>query len=287
LVLAQSAVIEKVGRPDCIDGHEPAMAVIGYGKLGSFELGVASDLDIVFLYESAAESGVTTQGLPNETYFARVAQRLIHLLNTRTPAGILYEVDTRLRPSGHSGPLVTSVAAFANYQRQHAWTWEHQALVRARFIAGSVFVGEEFSKIRHEILVRARDEGRLKQDVREMRSRMLKEHGSKTPKEFQLKHDPGGIVDIEFMVQYAVLRWAHDVPALADSTDNLTILKTLKDGGRLPAAAADTLSEAFAHYLALEHHAKLMERKPVFVPAELVPYPEKVRAVWNELLGDK
>jgi len=285
LDLAQRALTGKHGMPRC-PGSEtpPGFAVISYGKLGSFELGYGSDLDMIFLYEGC-EDGATTgsRPLPNEAFFARLGQRLIHILTTRTPGGILYEVDMRLRPSGKSGPLVTSLAAFHDYQHGHAWTWEHQALVRARPVAGSPALALEFARIRQEILCLPRDPARLKADVREMRERMAAEKVRHDATQADVKHDPGGIVDIEFMVQYWVLRWAHEHPGLTRHTDNIHILEALQAEGRLDPGRARLLAEAYRRYLSVEHRLKLMERGSLADPAELDDWPEKVRAVWDEV----
>ncbi|BAV34973.1 glutamine-synthetase adenylyltransferase [Sulfuricaulis limicola] len=285
LELAARDLERKHGAPRC-PGREtpPGFAVIGYGKLGSHELGYGSDLDMIFLYEGCDE-GMThgARALPNEAFFARLGQRLIHILTTRTPGGILYEVDMRLRPSGKSGPLVTSLAAFRDYQRDHAWTWEHQALVRARPVAGSPVLARQFAEVREEILRRPRDPARLKTEVREMRDKMAAEKVRHDDTQADVKHDPGGIVDIEFMVQYWVLRWAHDHPGLTRHTENIQLLEALKAEGLLEPARAELLTQAWRRYLSVEHRLKLMERGSLADPAELGDWPGKVREVWEEV----
>jgi glutamate-ammonia-ligase adenylyltransferase len=285
LELATRDLERKHGAPQC-PGREmsPGFAVIGYGKLGSQELGYGSDLDMIFLYEGCDEG--MTQGaraLPNEAFFARLGQRLIHVLTTRTPGGILYEVDMRLRPSGKSGPLVTSLAAFRDYQRDHAWTWEHQALVRARPVAGSPALARQFVQVREEILCRPRDPEKLKREVREMRDKMAAEKVRHDETQADVKHDPGGIVDIEFMVQYWVLRWAHEHPGLTRHAENIQLLEALKAEGLLEPARAELLMQAYRRYLSVEHRLKLMERGSLSNPAELGDWPEKVRAIWDEV----
>jgi glutamate-ammonia-ligase adenylyltransferase len=285
LDLATRDLERKHGAPQC-PGREtpPGFAVIGYGKLGSRELGYGSDLDMIFLYEGCDE-GMTrgTRPLPNEAFFARLGQRLIHILTTRTPGGILYEVDMRLRPSGKSGPLVSSLDAFQKYQHDHAWTWEHQALVRARPVAGSPRLWQAFATLRKEILSRPRDPGKLKTDVREMREKMAAEKVNRDATKADVKHDPGGIVDIEFMVQYWVLRWAHDHPGLTRHTENILILEALEAEGLLEPERARWLSEAYRRYLSLEHRLKLLERGSLADPAELGDWPERVRQIWDEV----
>lgn len=298
LTLAEKALEARHGPPHCpaaaAAARRPGFAVIGYGKLGSLELGYSSDIDIVFLYESCPEGATTgPRRLANEEFFARLGQRLIHLLATRTAGGILYEVDMRLRPSGRSGPLVASLEAFADYQRRQAWTWEHQALVRARFVAGAEDLRRGFEAVRREVLCLPRDPEKLRRDVLEMRAKMLAAHRRRPAPAaavdaavFDLKHEAGGIVDIEFMVQYAVLRWAHAHPLLARHTDTLGILHDLETEGLLDAATVQTLKEAYCRYLSLEHHLKLMERTEV-ERAELGDWPERVRRIWEEMLGER
>jgi glutamate-ammonia-ligase adenylyltransferase len=284
LELAQRALVAKHGAPRCPEQEAPpGFAVIGYGKLGSLELGYGSDLDMIFLYEGC-EDGMTqgARALPNEAFFARLGQRLIHILTARTPGGILYEVDMRLRPSGQSGPLVTSLAAFRDYQQNHAWTWEHQALVRARPVAGSSQLARHFTGVREEILCRPRDPAKLKAEVREMREKMAAEKIRHDATQADVKHDPGGIVDIEFMVQYWVLRWAHDHPALTRHTENIQLLEALKAEGLLEPARAELLTQAYRRYLSVEYRLKLMERGSLANPAELGDWPEKVRRIWDE-----
>ncbi len=306
LALARGTLAQRHGEPMCRDEVKPrepgfadgtearaarqgwrgcGFAVIGYGKLGGRELGYASDLDMIFLYEGC-EEGTTTgpRSVSNEEFFARLGQRLIHFLTTRTPGGVLYAVDMRLRPSGQSGPLVTSLAAFREYQSAHAWTWEHQALVRARAVAGDPNVCTAFEAARQEILCRPRDPEKLRADVLEMRARMTEAHAGKEAG-FSLKHGRGGIVDIEFMVQYGVLRWAHEHPGLTRRTDNIGILEALAAEGLLDEAKTRTLTEAYRRYLSLEHRLKLMERGSTVDPAALDGLPGEVARIWQELMG--
>jgi glutamate-ammonia-ligase adenylyltransferase len=288
LDLAQRALIERHGAPSCPDRESPpGFAVIGYGKLGSRELGYGSDLDMIFLYEGCEEGSTHgSRPLPNEAFFARLGQRLIHILTTRTPGGILYEVDMRLRPSGKSGPLVTSLAALSQYQRGHAWTWEHQALVRARPVAGSPALARDFAKVREEILCLPREPAKLKAEVREMREKMAAAQPPHDAGQMDVKHDPGGIVDIEFMVQYWVLRWAHEHPGLTRHTENIHILEALRAEGLLEAERAERLTQAYRRYLSVEHRLKLMERGSLANPAELEDWPAQVRQIWDETFID-
>ncbi len=286
LGLARQALAKRHGQPTCRrDGaaFQPGFAAIGYGKLGGRELGYASDLDMIFLYEGC-DDGMTdgARAVSNEEFFARLGQRLIHFLTTRTSGGILYEVDMRLRPSGKSGPLVAALAAFRAYQQTHAWTWEHQALVRARAVAGEPRLCAAFEEVRREILCRPRDPERLRTEVREMRRKMAATHAADAAG-FNVKHDRGGIVDIEFMVQYAVLRWAHAHPVLARHTDNIGILEALAAEGLLDGAKARTLIEAYRRYLSAEHRLKLMERGSTVDRATLDGLPDEVARIWDEM----
>ena len=228
-------------------------------------------------------SGATLRPLANEVYFARLGQRLIHILTARTPAGILYEVDMRLRPSGQSGLLVTNLPAFLDYQRGHAWTWEHQALIRARALAGDPALCRAFENARTELLCQPREAEKLRQDVVEMRTRMRAVKSPNDTPRFDLKQDPGGMIDIEFMVQYWTLRWAPAYPELARLRGNIPILEALAGAGLLDAGTAQDLVDAYRRYLSVEHRFKLMERQALVAPEELGEYPAKVAAVWQQV----
>jgi len=288
LELAKADLERKHGRPTLVREGEstiPGFAVIAYGKLGSLELGYTSDLDMIFLH--GAEAGGETEGprvIANETFFARLGQRLIHVLTARTSGGILYEVDTRLRPSGRSGLLVTHPAAFHDYQTDHAWVWEHQALIRARPIAGDETLRQSFEEIRREILCRPRDPETLRTEVQAMRQRMYEARSAHEPDRFDLKHDPGGMIDVEFMVQYAVLRWSHDHPELIRHRDNLSLLEALEQRGCLDPADADLLRKAYRQYLGAEQRLKLMERKPLVAVHEAGEFPAQVTALWRKMI---
>ena len=288
LTLATHDLEQRHGRPLCQHNGETVnsgLAVMAYGKLGSRELGYTSDLDMIFLYATRADGGHTdgARSIPNEQFFARLGQRLMHVLTARTHGGILYEVDTRLRPSGSAGLLVSHPQAFRDYQRDHAWVWEHQALIRARPVAGDADLCQAFEDIRTEILCQARNAQTLRTEVQAMRQRMRAAQAPHDPGLFNLKHDPGGMIDVEFMVQYAVLRWAHDHPGLVQHRDNLFLLDALEKRGCLDAAAAGLLREAYRHYLGAEQRLKLMERQPLVVPSEAGGFPDKVAALWQEV----
>jgi glutamate-ammonia-ligase adenylyltransferase len=232
LSIAWSNLTAKHGVPgdvrgQLIDGDEgvsgQGFAAIGYGKLGGIELGYSSDLDMVFLYD-AADQGVTTgpKQIDNQVFYMRLGQRVIHILSAQTTQGMLYETDMRLRPSGNSGMLVSSLAAFKKYQENDAWTWEHQALVRARGIAGDAKLIARFNEVRCEILSAKRDIEQLRIEVSEMRQKMKDALDSRS-----IKQGDGGLVDIEFITQFGVLSCAHDYPELLEWTDNVRILEVL------------------------------------------------------------
>ncbi len=219
----------KHGRPGAIQGDGTGFMVLGYGKMGGIELGYGSDLDLVFLHGSDSVSAMTDGGkqISNDQFYMRLGQRMIHMMTTQTSSGQLYEVDMRLRPDGNKGMLVRSLSSFAGYQANDAWTWEHQALVRARPVAGDPLLAERFGRVRREILCLEREAEGLRKDVREMRERMRENLDKTRGGRFDLKQGRGGIADIEFMVQYSVLRWAARHPELADWTDNVRLLETL------------------------------------------------------------
>ena len=289
LRLARQHLIDRHGSPCCrIDGQvvEPGFAVLAYGKLGGIELGYGSDLDLVFLHGSEGEE-LGTQGakaIDNNVFFARLGQRIIHMITAHTPAGVLYEVDMRLRPNGAAGMLVSSMAAFAEYQHHAAWTWEHQALVRARVVAGDAPVAERFAAIRRDVLGRQRDGAQLRREVREMRERMRAELGQRDAAKFDLKQDVGGIADIEFMVQYGVLAWAFTHPELLRYTDNIRLLEGLARAGAMTAQDADLLSDIYRVYRAKVHQLTLL-KEPIVADAHA--FDEQRQAVvrmWRTLL---
>lgn len=227
---------------------EPRFAIIGYGKLGGKELGYASDLDIVFLYDDdTPDAGAL---------YARLAQKLSTWFSTTTSAGVLYDTDLRLRPDGASGLLVSSVEAFEDYQRNKAWTWEHQALTRARYVCGDAAIGEKFEAIRRAILTLPRDAAKLKEDVLTMRQKMRDGHPNNTEL-FDIKHDTGGIVDVEFAVQYLILLNARNHPELLDNIGNIALLKRCGKIGLLPEEVAENAADAYRELRRQQHAIKL------------------------------
>ncbi|MBP9871960.1 MAG: bifunctional [glutamate--ammonia ligase]-adenylyl-L-tyrosine phosphorylase/[glutamate--ammonia-ligase] adenylyltransferase [Nitrosomonas sp.] len=227
---------------------EPAFAIIGYGKLGGKELGYASDLDMIFLYEDNHPDAAEI--------YTKLGQSINAWLTRHTSAGFLYETDLRLRPNGAAGLLVSSMEAFAQYQREQAWVWEHQALTRARFVAGDQQVGEAFENTRKEILCKSRNLIELKQDILKMREKMLDVHPNPTPL-FDIKHDRGGIIDVEFIVQYLVLGYASQFPQLTGNIGNIALLKLAGELGLVPAELATQVRTAYREYRRLQHRFRL------------------------------
>jgi glutamate-ammonia-ligase adenylyltransferase len=264
----------------------PGFIVLGYGKLGGIELGYGSDLDLVFLHGNEGE-GMATAGeksVDNNVFFARLGQRIIHMMTAHTPSGTLYDIDARLRPSGEAGMLVSNLDAFAAYQRTEAWTWEHQALVRARVVAGDGALARGFEQIRNEVLSRERETVQLQQEVRDMRQKMRDNLSRARAGLFDLKQDPGGIADIEFIVQYGVLHWAHDHPALLRWSDNIRLLETLAREGLLGEEDASLLAEAYRAYRAGVHRAALQEKEAVVTEGQFAAERDAVLHIWQDLL---
>ena len=287
LAMAWNDLVARHGAPHCIDGGtlRPAgLGIVAYGKLGGIELGYGSDLDLVFLHDSRGEARHTDGERPvdNAVFFARLGQRIIHILSTHTPAGILYEVDMRLRPSGASGLLVSSIDAFAAYQREQAWTWEHQALVRARPVAGEARLAEAFRAIREEVLTRPRDEDALRREVADMRRRMREQLADRDPAHFDLKQGAGGIADIEFLVQFAVLAHAARAPALIEFTDNIRQLRALADHDVLDRERAARLADIYRSYRARVHALTLQELPAVVAAGEYRAEREFVTTLWRQ-----
>ncbi len=286
-------MVARHGVPGCAragsgKGEEcKGFAVLAYGKLGGFELGYGSDLDLVFIHNSDNANAVTDGAKPvaEAVFFARLGQRMIHIMTALTPAGILYEVDMRLRPSGASGLLVTSLSAFSDYQKNKAWTWEHQALVRARTVAGDANVGKQFETIRRELLSLKRDPAGLRKDIADMRQKMRDSLDKTREGTFDLKHGAGGIADIEFMVQCGVLSWACDTLALADFTDNIRLLAGFAQNGKMPENDAVLLSDAYRTFRAEVHRLTLQERPAIVSDTVYVKERGHVKRLWREMFG--
>ncbi len=272
-----------------LDGvtHEAGFGIVGYGKLGGLELSYGSDLDIVFLHNSRGESCVTNghKPLDNKMFFARLVRRLVLFLTTQTGSGALYEIDTRLRPDGRSGLLVSSTEAFERYQEDNAWTWEHQALLRARPVAGSEAVAKEFERIRMDTLItRVRRES-LRADVISMRQRMRKELDRSNTQHFDLKNGAGGIGDIEFLVQYLVLHEAAAHPDVIFYSDNIRQLDALVAASCLEPDVGAELQECYRRYRLRQHHLVLDGQTPLAGAEEFRPEREFVASTWGQWLA--
>ena len=289
--LAWQQMTQIYGTPYC--GEDPGslrpvvVAVAGYGKLGGLELGYASDLDLVFLHDSAGSIQLTDGDKPldNGIFFLRLGQRIVHLLTMHSAAGRLYEVDMRLRPNGKGGFLMTGIDAFERYQLSEAWTWEHQALLRARAVAGDAKLREAFEAVRRRTLSLAVRRETLRNDVLEMRLRMRKELSRSGPKEFDIKQDAGGIGDIEFLVQYWVLAGAQAHPELLTFTDNIRQLEGLAAVGMINEETALWLKETYINYRTVLHHLSLEGDGERIVAA--APYQEtrnRLRSIWHATL---
>jgi glutamate-ammonia-ligase adenylyltransferase len=273
----------------CDDGPDRRpvrVAAAGYGKLGGIELGYSSDLDLVFLHDSQGEVQETDGARPidNQVFFVRLAQRIVHLLTMHSPAGRLYEVDVRLRPSGKGGLLVTSIRAFAEYQREEAWTWEHQALLHARAVAGVPELRAEFERIRLETLANHVRRDTLRTEVRNMRERMRKELSRAAEGQFDIKQDAGGVADIEFLAQFWALQWAKDYPPVVLFSDTIRQLESVASAALVPQVTVDLLIVAYQAYRARTHHLSLMNEQPIVPATEFATERAAVTRIWDKTM---
>jgi glutamate-ammonia-ligase adenylyltransferase len=298
LTLAWRHTVARHGAPRRPDGTlcDPGFVIVGYGKVGGIELGHGSDLDLVFIHDGDPQAETDgAKPIDGAQFFTRLGQRIIHLITTQTNSGQLYEVDMRLRPSGAAGLLVSSLGAFSRYQENEAWTWEHQALVRARVLVGSTDVGRQFEAVRASVLGRQRDLQKLRLEVSEMRTKMRDNLGTRATaagkaanafeptSRFDLKQDAGGIVDIEFMVQYAALAWSREHPALLRYTDNIRILEGLEEAGLMAAADAGLLREAYKAYRSAAHRQALQNDPGVVAGDQFATERREVMRIWGAL----
>ena len=307
LEIAWQAMVEKHGmpsvgsgldKPDSLAGQvnegSQHFIIVGYGKLGGIELGPASDLDLVFIHDvdSQAETLATEnqKAITHSVFFTRLGQKIIHILTAQTVSGALYEVDMRLRPSGASGLLVSGFDAFKRYQEESAWTWEHQALVRARAVAGDPALIKRFTELRQHLICSERDVGRLHTDIVDMREKM-REHLNPTKRSerlvsgasveaFNIKQGQGGIVDIEFLVQYLVLANGLVYPRLADWTDNIRLIEVLSEVGLLSEQEAEQLTVAYQDYRAEAHLSALKQQKEATSVKTFATYQQQVSQLW-------
>jgi [glutamine synthetase] adenylyltransferase / [glutamine synthetase]-adenylyl-L-tyrosine phosphorylase len=262
------------------------VAVAAYGKLGGLELGYGSDLDLVFLHDSSGSIQLTggERPLDNGIFFLRLGQRIVHLLTMHSAAGRLYEVDMRLRPNGKGGFLMTGIGAFERYQQSDAWTWEHQALLRARAVAGDPGLCAQFEAVRRRILTLAVSRESLRSDVRDMRLRMRRELSRSKSGQFDIKQDAGGIADIEFLVQYWVLAVAASHPELLTYTDNIRQLEGLASVGTLDHETAEWLKQAYIGYRTVLHHLTLEgDGERVVSNQPFVQTRARIKAIWQSV----
>ncbi len=294
--LAWQTLVIRHGYPPGTSDDSPKFLAVGYGKLGGIEMSYRSDLDLVFIYDNDAQAMTSgNKSIDCQTFYTRLGQKMIHFLNTRTLSGKLYEVDMRLRPSGNSGLLVSSLVAYSRYQMNDAWVWEHQALVRARPVAGDRELAEKYIVLRREVLGQKRDIDNLKAEVISMREKMRENLGISRKKgmgsgekdgveqNFHLKQDAGGIVDIEFMVQYAVLAWSHEHRALNEWTDNIRILECLQRLGIVDATQAFRLIDIYQSYRAANHRLALQQvSSSIIEDGQFVEERRYITALWND-----
>ena len=275
---ADSSPIQTVDRQRLLDWRPPpGFAIVGYGKLGSKELGYASDLDLVFLFDPGAGGEADRH--------AKLAQRLNAWLNTMTAGGVLYETDLRLRPDGDAGRLVSSLDGFHEYQLKRAWTWEHQALTRARFCAGDASMAAPFEVIRREVLAAPRDRDRLREEINAMRDKMRAEKKDRAD-QLDLKHTRGGMVDVEFIVQYIILAYSHEFPEFLGNLGNFALLTRAASLGIIEEPLAATVGKAYLTYRERQHRARNNNEAKTWVGLqELSEARSAVVQVWKNLLG--
>lgn len=288
LEFAWAEMRAQYGQPQRSDGKPASFVVIAYGKFGGIEMGYTSDLDLVFLHDCDAleeESVGGGRAINNNVYFSRLAQRVINWLATQTSAGRAYEVDMQLRPNGNSGALVASLKGFADYQRDHAWTWEHQALTRARPVAGDMALGEAFKVIRAEVLMRPRDEAKLRQEIVDMRAKMRANLEKKQPGLWDVKQGEGGMTEAEFITQYLVLRDAHKDAALVEWSDNWRQLDALERAGSITVEQKTQLIESYRAYRAWTHERGLLLESALAEDLHFLNEREIIKALWKEFLN--
>ncbi len=289
LALAWQHTVAQYGEPRCDDeggARTARVAIAGYGKLGGMELGYGSDLDLVFLHDAAGERQFTTgpKVVENEVFFLRLAQRLVHLLTVHTAAGRLYEVDVRLRPSGKGGLAFTQIGVFEEYQRREAWTWEHQALLHSRWVAGDPLLGAAFTRIRRAVLVECVRRETLREDIVAMRERMRASHGPTREGCFDLKQDRGGIADIEFLAQYWVLRDVHSHPPLAEYADTIRHLESVGSAALIDHRIIDRLVDAYRTYRQAAHHRSLEQLPAIVEDSAHSAMRTVVASIWERVM---
>lgn len=285
--LAWQQLTQRHGSPEGTNPENKRFAVIAYGKLGGIELGYGSDLDLVFVH--GAEPNTETDGVKPigaNHFYTKLAQRIMHLFNTKTSSGDLYEVDLRLRPSGNAGLLACHINGFEQYQLSEAWTWEHQALVRARMVFGDIHLNQRFIDVRREVLCQKRDEAELRQQVVEMREKMRQHLSTESEQYFDLKQDRGGITDIEFLVQYWILKYAQHDSTLCTWSDNVRILESLHASGFISETVVSQLTNAYLTFRNLNHRLALQQCQTQPIDDEISELREQVKRIWQETFGE-
>ncbi|MGO4891868.1 bifunctional [glutamate--ammonia ligase]-adenylyl-L-tyrosine phosphorylase/[glutamate--ammonia-ligase] adenylyltransferase [Flavobacterium sp. W21_SRS_FM6] len=289
--IAWQQLAEKHGEPHCEnagprDLQNKSFAVLGFGKLGGWELGYGSDLDLVFIHN--CEGNQLTSGvkpIESSQFYFKLAQRILHIFTTKTGLGMLYDIDMRLRPAGQSGLLVCHFNGFVTYQETEAWTWEHQALCRARFIYGDKQLFSDFNTLRLSILSRQREPSELRTQVVEMREKMRQHLAKGTAELFDLKQDSGGIADIEFIVQYLTLAYCHEAHSIATWTDNVRVLESLVETGSISSDDAQQLKNAYLSYRNQNHRLSLQNRSYASYTAELQQHKSQVSDIWRRIMS--
>ena len=275
---------EKHGTPTASD-HPKGFGIVGFGKFGGIELGYGSDLDLVFIYAGADGNTDGDKPISNGQFYLRLAQKIRHILDSKMLSGVLYETDLRLRPNGDSGLLVSHIGTYEAYYQNQAWTWEHQALVRARFIAGDSDLKTAFEAIRSRVLALPRPIETLKTEVREMREKMRTNLANKEPDVFDLKQSAGGIADIEFIVQYGVLAESQHHPQLSHYTDNVRLLAGLQEQGFIQAEDAELLKQAYCTYRDFGHHQVLQDNPALADASQFTELRSEVERIWQTFMS--
>ena len=282
--IAWQALTRMHGFPEGLSGHNHGFLVVGYGKLGGGELSYSSDLDLVFLYHSISHHTLGERRLGIHSFYAKLAQKVVHLLRTQTYSGALYEVDLRLRPSGNSGLLVSSLEAFSQYQCDSAWTWEHQALVRARPVAGDASLQREFYTIRADVLARKRDEAVLRQEICDMQARLRTWYQRADNMHNRIRYMPGGMIDLEFLAQYWLLAHAHTHADLLDQHGTEGILRVCAELGVVAPEQAQTLRKIYQQYTHALRMDWLLSDVSEDLPVEFVESVAYVLSAWQAFL---
>ncbi|MBL4711632.1 MAG: bifunctional [glutamate--ammonia ligase]-adenylyl-L-tyrosine phosphorylase/[glutamate--ammonia-ligase] adenylyltransferase, partial [Gammaproteobacteria bacterium] len=290
VALSWHTISQKYGVPKgAVTDQVSDFTVIGFGKLGGIELGFGSDLDLVFLHKEIADDECTQgeNSIPLSDFYSRLVRRIILLLTTRTMSGPLYEIDLRLRPNGNSGLLISSISSFEKYQLNQSWTWEQQALIRARPVAGGKEMATRFNQIRCDVLSQNREPDKLRQDIVDMRQKMRDSLFKEKVGYFDLKQGYGGIVDIEFIVQFGVLTHASENQALLVYTDNIRLLQELEKIGYLTPQQCQQLTQAYQRYREASHHAVLAELRPIVEQTVFEETAQSVETIWNQIFNKK